>query len=70
MLNYNTDSTSDKIMEFISELSTKEKSDLLKAFEYKKSLKEAKRLNKSVKLNTVTMKEICDIVREVRYANR
>ena len=70
MLNYNTDSTSDKIMEFISELSTKEKSDLLKAFEYKKSLKEAKRLNKSVKLNTVTMKEIGDIVREVRYANR
>ena len=70
MLNYKTDSTSDKIMEFISELSTKEKSDLLKAFEYKKSLKEAKRLNKSVKLNTVTMKEICDIVREVRYANR
>lgn len=70
MLNFNTDSASDKIMEFVSELSAKEKSDLIKAFEYKKSLKEAKRLNKSVKTNTVAMTEICDIVREVRYANR
>ena len=70
MLNYNIDNTSDKIMEFDSELSTKEKTDLLKAFEYKKSLKEAQRLNKSVKTNIVTMTEICDIVREVRYANR
>ena len=59
-----------KITSFVRELSVKEQKELLKAFEYRQSLKEAQRLNKSVKKNTVTISEITAIVNQTRNERR
>ncbi len=58
--------TVEKITSFVRELSAKEQKELLRAFEYRNSLKEAARLSKSVKKNSVSISEITAMVNKVR----
>ena len=59
-----------RITSFVKELSDKEQKELLRAFEYRDSLKEAERLSKSVKKNKITMIEITAAVNKVRHERK
>lgn len=61
-----TSSTVSKITNYVEALTTNEQQELLDALERKVLMEEAKRLNKSVKKNPVSIKEICDMVNDVR----
>lgn len=62
--------TIEKITSFIRDLSAKEQRELLKAFEYRKSLQEAARLSRSVKKNSVSLSTITDVVNKVRHERK
>jgi len=47
-----------------------EQQQLLDALERKALLEEARRLNKSVRKNTVSIKEICDMVNDARRKHK
>ena len=55
-----------KINLFVRDLSDKEQKELLDAFEYRQSLKDAQRLSKSVKKNTVSMSDITAVINKLR----
>ena len=61
-----TTNTVSKITDYVEALNVREQEKLLSALERKVLMDEAKRLNKSVKKNAVTIQEICDIVNDVR----
>lgn len=61
-----TSSTVSKITNYVEALTSNEQQELLDALERKVLMEEAKRLNKSVKKNSVSIKEICDMVNDVR----
>jgi len=56
----------DKITNYVEALKADEQQQLLDALERKALLEEARRLNKSVRKNTISIKEICDMVNDVR----
>jgi hypothetical protein len=62
---YKSDRVS-KITDYVEALKADEQQELLDALERKALMEEAQRLNKSVKKNSVSMKEICEIVNDVR----
>jgi len=55
----------DKITTYVEAMKADEQ-QLLDALERKALLEETRRLNKSVKKNTISIKEICDRVNDVR----
>jgi hypothetical protein len=57
-----------QISEYVEQLSQAKQKDLLKALERNALLKEARGLKS--KPNDITMKEICDIVNDVRKARK
>ena len=61
-----TTNTVSKITDYVEALNVRDQEKLLSALERKALLDEAKRLNKLVKKNSVTIQEICDIVNDVR----
>lgn len=61
-----TTTTVAKITTYVETLNTGDQQKLLTALERKVLMDEAKRLNKSVKKNSVSIQEICDIVNDVR----
>jgi hypothetical protein len=61
-----TSNTAAKIADYVDALKERDQQKLLQALERKVLMDEAVRLNKSVKKNTVSIQEICDVVAEVR----
>lgn len=61
-----TSNTVSKINDYVEALNDRDQKKLLNALEKKVLMDEAKRLNKSVKKNTVSMQQICDMVNDVR----
>ncbi|MDB5283745.1 MAG: hypothetical protein JWO06_2820 [Bacteroidota bacterium] len=61
-----TTNTAAKIKDYVEALPERDQKKLLSALERKSLMDRAKRLNKSVKKNTVSMQEICDVVNDVR----
>ncbi len=61
-----TTNTVAKITTYVETLNTGDQQKLLTALERKVLMDEAKRLNKSVKKNSVSIQEICDIINDVR----
>ena len=61
-----TTNTVSKITDYVEALTVSDQEKLLSALERKVLMDEAKRLNKTVKKNSVTIQEICDIVNDVR----
>ena len=55
-----------KITNYVEALKADEQQELLDALERKALMEEARRLNKSVKKNSVSIREICDMVNDVR----
>ena len=55
-----------KITNYVEALKADEQQELLNALERKVLMEEAKRLNKSVKKNSASIKEICDMVNDAR----
>lgn len=65
MVEYKSDRVS-KITDYVEALKAGEQQELLEALERKALMEEAARLNKSVRKNSVSMKEICEVVNDVR----
>ena len=61
-----TSETVAKITDYVESLKKSEQQELLHALERKVLMDEAIRLNKSVKKNSITIQEICDLVADVR----
>ena len=61
-----TTNTAAKIADYVDALKESDQQKLLQALERKVLMDEAVRLNKSVKKNTVSIQEICDVVADVR----
>ena len=61
-----TSNTTAKIADYVDSLKESDRQKLLHALERKVLMDEANRLNKSVKKNTVSMEEICEVVADVR----
>ena len=61
-----TTNTAAKIADYVDALKESDQQKLLQALERKVLMDEAARLNKSVKKNTVSIQEICDVVTDVR----
>ena len=61
-----TTNTVSKINDYVEALNERDQKKLLQALERKVLMDEAKRLNKSVKKNTVSIEEICEVVSSVR----
>ena len=61
-----TSNTVSKITDYVEALNQRDQKKLLNALERKVLMDEAKRLNKSVKKNTITVQQICDMVNDVR----
>ncbi len=61
-----TTNTASKINDYVEALNTRDQQKLLNALEKKVLMDEARRLNKSVKKNTVSIDEICDVINHVR----
>jgi len=55
-----------KITNYVEALNADEQQKLLDALERKALMDEARRLNKSVKKNAISIREICDMVNDVR----
>jgi len=60
----------DKITTYVEAMKADEQQQLLDALERKALLEEARRLNKSVRKNTVSIKEICDMVNDARRKHK
>lgn len=61
-----TSNTTAKINDYVEALKQRDQVKLLHALERKALMDEASRLNKSVKKNTVSIEEVCEIVNDVR----
>jgi len=61
-----TSNTTAKIADYVDALKETDRQRLLHALERKILMDEANRLNKSVKKNSITIEEICDVVADVR----
>ena len=61
-----TTNTAAKIADYVDALKESDQQKLLQALERKVLMDEAVRFNKSVKKNTVSIQEICDVVADVR----
>ncbi|HLP20466.1 MAG TPA: hypothetical protein VK174_09200 [Chitinophagales bacterium] len=61
-----TTNTVAKISDYVEALKPRDQEKLLDALERKVLMDEAKRLNKSVKKNSISIDEICEIVNDVR----
>ena len=61
-----TTNTVSKITDYVEALTVRDQEKLLSALERKVLMDEAKRLNKSVKKNFVTIQEICNTINDVR----
>jgi hypothetical protein len=61
-----TTNTASKIADYVGALNERDQQKLLHALERKVLMDEASRLNKSVKKNTVSIQEICDVVADIR----
>lgn len=61
-----TTNTVSKISDYVEALKPSDQEKLLDALERKVLMDEAKRLNKSVKKNPISIDEICEIVNDVR----
>jgi hypothetical protein len=61
-----TTNTVARITDYVEALTPGDQKKLLSALERKVLMDEAKRLNKSVQKNTVTIQEICDTINDVR----
>jgi hypothetical protein len=55
-----------KITDYVESLKESDQDKLLNALERKILMDEAIRLNKSVKKNAITIRQICDVVTDVR----
>jgi hypothetical protein len=65
-----TSNTVAKITDYVEALKERDQQKLLNVLERKVLMDEAIRLNKSVKKNSITMQEICDVVADVRKKRR
>ena len=61
-----TSDTTAKIADYVDSLKESDRQKLLRALERKALIDEANRLNKTVKKNTVSIEEICEVVATVR----
>ena len=65
-----TSNTAAKIANYVEVLKERDQQKLLNALERKVLMDEAARLNKSVKKNTVSIEEICELVADVRKKHK
>jgi hypothetical protein len=65
-----TSNTATKIASYVEVLKESDQEKLLNALERKVLMDEAARLNKSVKKNTVSIEEICELVADVRKKHK
>jgi RNA polymerase-interacting CarD/CdnL/TRCF family regulator len=61
-----TSNTATKIAEYVDALKERDQQKLLQALERKALMEETARLNKSVRKNTISIQEICDVLADVR----
>ena len=65
-----TSSRVSKITDYVAAMTSDEQQRLLDALERKALMDEAARLNKSVKKNSISITEICEMVNDVRSKRR